>query len=107
MPGVFPDYPARIVRNDSGKREMVTLRWGMPQPPRTSVRPSPTSTPPVHIGEPGERRRTAFFLCRSTASTEVDGDIPFVYAKHEETASEIEGEFALHIFNHRIQDTGA
>ena len=30
MPGVFPDYPAPVVRNAGTEREMVTMRWGMP-----------------------------------------------------------------------------
>jgi putative SOS response-associated peptidase YedK len=34
MPGVFPDYPAPVVRDDGGGREMVAMRWGMPPPPR-------------------------------------------------------------------------
>ena len=34
MPGVFPDYPAPVVRNAGTEREMVTMRWGMPPPPR-------------------------------------------------------------------------
>jgi putative SOS response-associated peptidase YedK len=36
MPGRFPDYPAPVIRNntDAGT-EMVTMRWGMPPPPRT------------------------------------------------------------------------
>src|ERR1035437_9386893 len=34
MPGVFPDYPAPVVRNDQGEREMVVMRWGMPPPPK-------------------------------------------------------------------------
>jgi putative SOS response-associated peptidase YedK len=35
MPGVFPDYPAPVVRNDQGgEREMVMMRWGMPPPLR-------------------------------------------------------------------------
>jgi hypothetical protein len=34
MPGVFPDYPAPVVRNDQGEREMVMMRWGMPPPPK-------------------------------------------------------------------------
>ena len=36
MPGVFPDYPAPVIRNTEGGREMVTMRWGMTPPPRTS-----------------------------------------------------------------------
>jgi putative SOS response-associated peptidase YedK len=35
MPGVFPDYSAPVVRNTDAGTEMVTMRWGMPPPPRT------------------------------------------------------------------------
>src|ERR1044072_5909230 len=36
MPGVFPDYPAPVIRNtDEGEgRELIMMRWGMPPPPR-------------------------------------------------------------------------
>ena len=34
MPGVFPDYPAPVVRNTDTGREMTMMRWGMPPPPR-------------------------------------------------------------------------
>jgi len=34
MPGVFPDYPAPIVRNADHGSELVTMRWGMPPPPK-------------------------------------------------------------------------
>jgi putative SOS response-associated peptidase YedK len=30
MPGIFPDYPAPIVRNTAVGRELVMARWGMP-----------------------------------------------------------------------------
>jgi putative SOS response-associated peptidase YedK len=30
MPGIFPDYPAPIVRNAPDGRELVMARWGMP-----------------------------------------------------------------------------
>src|ERR1700726_294138 len=40
MPGVFPDYPAPVVRNDDTFREMVMMRWGMPPPPRAGGLPS-------------------------------------------------------------------
>jgi putative SOS response-associated peptidase YedK len=30
MPGIFPDYPAPIVRNGDQGRELVMARWGMP-----------------------------------------------------------------------------
>jgi putative SOS response-associated peptidase YedK len=39
MPGVFPDYPAPVVRNAAGEREIVMMRWGMPPPPRTAGPP--------------------------------------------------------------------
>src|SRR6266852_3801740 len=34
MPGVFPDYPAPVVRDLAGERELITMRWGMPPPAR-------------------------------------------------------------------------
>jgi hypothetical protein len=39
MPGVFPDYPAPVVRNTDAEREMLLMRWGMPPPPRTGGPP--------------------------------------------------------------------
>lgn len=30
LPGIFPDYPAPIVRNTPGGRELAMVRWGMP-----------------------------------------------------------------------------
>lgn len=30
LPGIFPDYPAPIVRNAAGEREIAMARWGMP-----------------------------------------------------------------------------
>jgi hypothetical protein len=39
VPGVFPDYPAPVVRNIGSERELVTMRWGMPPPPRTGGPP--------------------------------------------------------------------
>src|SRR5260370_29839292 len=50
MPGVFPDYPAPVVRNAGTDRELTMMRWGMPPPPRaggfpvTNIRN--TSSPP-------------------------------------------------------------
>ena len=32
MPGIFPDYPAPIVRIGQEGRELVLARWGMPSP---------------------------------------------------------------------------
>jgi putative SOS response-associated peptidase YedK len=34
MPGVFPDYPAPVVRNAGIERELTMMRWGMPPPPK-------------------------------------------------------------------------
>ena len=47
MPGVFPDYPAPVIRNagdaqdaaQNADQEMVLMRWGMPPPPRTGGAP--------------------------------------------------------------------
>jgi putative SOS response-associated peptidase YedK len=32
LPGIFPDYPAPILRNGSEGRELGLARWGMPSP---------------------------------------------------------------------------
>jgi putative SOS response-associated peptidase YedK len=32
LPGIFPDYPAPIVRNHPDGRELAMARWGMPSP---------------------------------------------------------------------------
>jgi hypothetical protein len=34
MPGVFPDYPAPVIRNAGAERELIMMRWGMPPPPK-------------------------------------------------------------------------
>lgn len=34
MPGIFPDYPAPIVRNGAEGRDIVMARWGMPSSQR-------------------------------------------------------------------------
>ena len=39
MPGVFPDYPAPVVRNAGTERELTMMRWGMPPPPRAGGYP--------------------------------------------------------------------
>ena len=41
MPGVFPDYPAPVIRNTDNGTEIAMMRWGMPPPPRI---PSPPVT---------------------------------------------------------------
>jgi putative SOS response-associated peptidase YedK len=51
MPGVFPDYPAPVVRNAGGERELIMMRWGMPPPPKSPWPPVTnirnTSSPPL------------------------------------------------------------
>src|SRR5438045_9770641 len=39
MPGVFPDYPAPVVRNAADGRELTMMRWGMRPPPRNGGLP--------------------------------------------------------------------
>ena len=39
MPGVFPDYPAPVVRNAGAERELTMMRWGIPPPPRAGGYP--------------------------------------------------------------------
>src|ERR1700693_3035164 len=39
MPGVYPDYPAPVVRNSGDDRELAMMRWGMPPPPRAGGYP--------------------------------------------------------------------
>jgi putative SOS response-associated peptidase YedK len=34
MPGIFPDYPAPVVRALGDERELAMMRWGMPGPPQ-------------------------------------------------------------------------
>ena len=56
MPGVFPDYPAPVVRTIDGERELIMMRWGMPPPPKfggppvTNIR----NTASPHPFDPGE-----------------------------------------------------
>ena len=33
MAGVFPDYPAPVVRNDGAERELTMMRWGISTTP--------------------------------------------------------------------------
>jgi putative SOS response-associated peptidase YedK len=47
MPGVFPDYPAPVIRNAGTERELVLMRWGMPPPPRAGG--PPVTNSPQHL----------------------------------------------------------
>jgi putative SOS response-associated peptidase YedK len=42
---VFPDYPAPVIRNNAGVREMIMIRWGMPPPPKLT---GPLVAPQAH-----------------------------------------------------------
>jgi putative SOS response-associated peptidase YedK len=39
MPGVFPDYPAPVIRNTDSGCKLAMMRWGMPPPQRTGGPP--------------------------------------------------------------------
>ena len=72
MPGVFPDYPAPVIRNTDAGTETVTMRWGMPPPLRTGGPPVTnirnTSSRLAQAGEPmpGPGQQ----LCRIRAGAE-------------------------------------
>jgi putative SOS response-associated peptidase YedK len=46
MPGVFPDYPAPVIRNTDQGTELVTMRWGASA---TANRRSPCDQHSQHI----------------------------------------------------------
>lgn len=39
MPGIFPDYPAPVIRNAEGDTDLTLMRWGMPPPARVGGPP--------------------------------------------------------------------
>ena len=59
MTGVFPDYPAPVIRNTGDAEEMVLMRWGMP-PPTEDWRPASDEysqhvlSPLARLAEAGE-----------------------------------------------------
>lgn len=48
MPGVFPDFPAPVIRNTEAGTEMTLMRWGMPPSPSTQLTGRPARSMP-HI----------------------------------------------------------
>lgn len=45
LPGIFPDYPAPIVRKAAdGVRELALVRWGMPVVEKVNIRKSENSS---------------------------------------------------------------
>jgi putative SOS response-associated peptidase YedK len=49
MPGVFPDYPAPVIRNTDTGTELAMMRWGMPPPTKS---PFPTVTNIRNLSSP-------------------------------------------------------
>jgi putative SOS response-associated peptidase YedK len=43
MTGVFPDYPAPVIRNTGAGTELTMMRWGMPPPPPRTGGPPVTN----------------------------------------------------------------
>ena len=48
VPGVFPDFPAPVIRNTDTGTEMVTMRWGMPPPPSPGLATNIRNTSSPH-----------------------------------------------------------
>jgi len=48
MPGVFPDYPAPVIRNTDTGSELTLMRWGCRYRRRLVARRSPTSATRRH-----------------------------------------------------------
>ena len=49
MTGVFPDFPAPVIRNTDTGRELAMMRWGMPPPPRTGGAPVSVIGPALRL----------------------------------------------------------
>jgi hypothetical protein len=47
MTGVFPDYPAPVIRNTGTGTELTLMRWGMPPPPKMGG--PPVTNIPQHV----------------------------------------------------------
>jgi putative SOS response-associated peptidase YedK len=83
LPGMFPDYPATIVRNQPDGRELTTARWGMPTPPEYLI---------DHKGQPRKSdsgvtnvRNTPSKHWRPWLGVENRCVVPFTsFAEHEE-----------------------
>jgi putative SOS response-associated peptidase YedK len=58
MPGVFPDYPARVVRTADGDRELTMMPWRMPPPPTFGGPPGGISISSINpVGKCAVRRQ--------------------------------------------------
>ena len=81
MPGVFPDYPAPVVRNTDSGRALTKMRWGMPPPPRTGGPPVTNirkTSSPHWRGWPqaGNQCRHLTFCASELLVGEASGDWP-------------------------------
>jgi len=59
MNGVFPDYPAPVIRNSDRGMELTTMRWGRPPPPRCTMITGPC------LPSPGYGRRSMATAARN------------------------------------------
>jgi putative SOS response-associated peptidase YedK len=82
MPGVFPDYPAPVIRNTATGRELAMMRWGMPPPPRTPGPPVTnirnTSSPHWRLAEarkplPGPCQQFCRICARAQSGDQEEG----------------------------------
>jgi putative SOS response-associated peptidase YedK len=71
LASLSPEQEAPVVRNQSGGRELVKMRWGMPPPPKNLAdRRLPTSvTPHRRIGAAGSSPKTVA-MCQPAALSE-------------------------------------
>jgi putative SOS response-associated peptidase YedK len=94
LPGIYPDYPAPIVRNAGEGRELVMARWGMPTPPQylagkkvdrgvTNIRQTSSSHWRPWLGP--EHRCLVPFTSFAENETLADGSRPPVWFAFDET----------------------
>jgi putative SOS response-associated peptidase YedK len=78
MPGVFPDYPAPVIRNtgEGEGRELVMMRWGMPPPPHSGgdQHPQHQLAALAWLAEAGEPLSGAVQLLRRVRAGAEPGD---------------------------------
>jgi len=53
MPGVFPDYPAPVIRNTDAGTCMTLMRWGIRRHAQAAHRSRTSATRPHRIGAAG------------------------------------------------------